>query len=132
MGLRTFELQVVQRVPAQLKAGTLYVCFDCNVVVHLCACGCGNKVVLPIDPDFWSVWYDGESVSLKPSIGNYQFPCKSHYWIKRNRVEWVDEGLSKDVHLGKKTKGRNRRKSVITFLKRFWLEVSKENRDLDK
>ena len=33
-----------------------------------------------------SVKYDGETVSLSPSIGNFQFPCKSHYWIRENRV----------------------------------------------
>lgn len=90
MAVNEFELQVVHRVPEDLSPGILYVCFDCNVVAHLCACGCGEKVILPIDPGFWSVKYDGETVSLSPSIGNFQFPCKSHYWIKENMVIWAD------------------------------------------
>ena len=91
MELREFELQVVRRMPEQMRFGILYVCFECNVVAHLCACGCGEKVVLPIDPNFWYVKYDGETVSMTPSIGNYQFACKSHYWIRENKVIWVND-----------------------------------------
>ena len=90
MALKEFELQVINRVPNELVEGILYVCFDCNVVVHLCACGCGEKVVLPIDPDFWSITYNGEAVSMMPSIGNFQFPCKSHYWIRENKIVWAE------------------------------------------
>ncbi len=89
MGLTEFKIKLVHRVPDQLKFGVLYVCFDCNVVVHLCPCGCGEKVVLPIAPSCWSVQYDGESISLNPSIGNFQYPCKSHYWIRNNKVVWA-------------------------------------------
>lgn len=91
MGLSEFTLSVVRRVPEQLEYGILYACFECNVVVHLCACGCGEKVVLPISPSCWSIEYDGESVSMKPSIGNFQTPCRSHYWINRNKVIWVKD-----------------------------------------
>lgn len=91
MGLREFTLSVVRRVPEQLEYGILYVCFECNVVVHLCACGCGEKVVLPISPSCWSIKYNGEAVSINPSIGNFQIPCRSHYWIGHNKVLWVND-----------------------------------------
>lgn len=91
MGLSEFTLSVVRRVPEQLEYGILYVCFECNVVVHLCACGCGEKVVLPLSPSCWSLEYDGESVSMGLSIGNYQMPCRSHYWIRHNKVLWVKD-----------------------------------------
>lgn len=90
MEVTTFDLELVHRVPEKPQSGILYACFDCNVVVHLCACGCKEKVVLPIDPEFWKVEYDGESLSLQPSIGNFQYPCKSHYWIRKNKVIWAD------------------------------------------
>lgn len=109
MGLKAFDIEVVHRVPEELDSGKLYVCFDCNVVIHLCACGCGEKVVLPIDPQFWSVTYNGETASLYPSIGNFQFPCKSHYWIKNNRVIWVPEEKEKVPH----SKKRKRKKKII-------------------
>ena len=90
MAVTTFDLELLHRVPEVPQSGILYACLDCNVVVHLCACGCGEKVVLQIDPNFWKVDYDGESLSLHPSIGNFQYPCKSHYWIRKNKVIWAD------------------------------------------
>lgn len=99
MGLREFTISVVRRIPEQLDYGILYVCFECNVVVHLCACGCGEKVVLPISPSCWSIEFDGESVSMKPSIGNFQTPCRSHYWIKRNKVVWAKDAISSPAKL---------------------------------
>ena len=108
MALREFELQIVHRVPEELQPGLLYVCFDCKVVAHLCACGCGEKVVLPIDPQFWSVRYDGETVTMSPSIGNYQYPCKSHYWIRENKVVWIDD-LASDSKQKKQRKRKKKR-----------------------
>jgi hypothetical protein len=29
-------------------------------------------------------------VSLDPSIGNWSFPCRSHYWIRNNKVRWAE------------------------------------------
>jgi hypothetical protein len=33
--------------------------------------------------------FDGDLVSLSPSIGNWQFPCRSHYWIRENAIVWA-------------------------------------------
>jgi hypothetical protein len=30
--------------------------------------------------------FDGVSISLWPSIGNWNFPCRSHYIVKANRI----------------------------------------------
>jgi len=81
--------EFVEFIPNQLREGVLYVSLTFNTAVHRCCCGCGNEVVTPISPVDWLVVYDGESVTLKPSIGNYSFECRSHYWITRNRVNWV-------------------------------------------
>jgi hypothetical protein len=39
-------------------------------------------------PTNWTLFYDGTTVSLDPSIGNWSFACQSHYWIKRNKIRW--------------------------------------------
>ena len=104
MELRELKLQVVHRVPENLHQSILYVSFDCNVVIHLCACGCGEKVVTPIAPNFWAVKYNGETVSLSPSIGNFQFSCKSHYWIRENKVVWVPEATMTSKRKNEKNK----------------------------
>ena len=73
-------------VPGNLKPGTLYISMESGTALHLCVCGCGQKVVTPFSPTDWKLIYDGNTVSLDPSIGNWSFDCKSHYWIKKNRV----------------------------------------------
>jgi hypothetical protein len=54
---------------------------------HLCACGCGNKVVTPLDPAEWSFRDRSGLPTLFPSIGNWQLPCRSHYLITDGRID---------------------------------------------
>jgi hypothetical protein len=51
-----------------------------------CACGCGKEVVTPLSATDWKLIFDGKTVSLDPSIGNWGFPCRSHYWVRNNRM----------------------------------------------
>ena len=37
----------------------------------------------------WILDKEGALLSLSPSIGNFSFPCKSHYFIKKNCVQWA-------------------------------------------
>ncbi|WP_397469451.1 DUF6527 family protein [Pseudonocardia charpentierae] len=55
--------------------------------VHLCACGCGFKVVTPLGRGGWRLTFDG-AVSLHPSVGNGQSRCRSHYVVRRNVIDW--------------------------------------------
>lgn len=87
--IEEFEIKSVERIPHVLVEGVLYVCLECQVAVHLCACGCGEKTVTPIDKvNGWVMKYDGQTVTLRPSIGNFNMPCKSHYFITKNKVRW--------------------------------------------
>jgi hypothetical protein len=80
----TYEF--VESAPDNLRAGVLYISTKYASAIHKCCCGCGNEVVTPLSPVEWSLTFDGETVSLEPSIGNWDFPCRSHYWITRNKV----------------------------------------------
>lgn len=80
--------EFVEYIPAELTEAVLYISITYRTAVHRCACGCGNKVVTPISPADWQLLYDGDTVSLTPSIGNWGFPCRSHYWIRSNQVRW--------------------------------------------
>lgn len=84
----SFIPEFVETVPRDLEEGRLYVSTRFRTASHLCACGCGSTVITPIKPAKWRLTYDGETVSLYPSIGRWQLPCKSHYWVHRNKVEW--------------------------------------------
>lgn len=81
--------QFVEFMPEQLEPDTLYISLPYQTAIHLCACGCGIKTVTPLGYDGWLLTYANETVSLSPSIGNQQFPCRSHYWIRESRVVWA-------------------------------------------
>ena len=79
----------VEFIPAKPEEGVLYISIEYKTATHLCACGCGERVITPISPVDWKMTFNGESVSLSPSIGNWRFACKSHYFIRNNKVEWA-------------------------------------------
>lgn len=81
--------EFVEYVPEKLDDGVLYVSLRFATVVHRCCCGCGCEVVTPLSPAAWQATFDGETVSLHPSIGNWGFACQSHYWIRNDRVRWT-------------------------------------------
>jgi len=79
----------VNTIPDRLEGGVLYVCEQYKIAAHKCCCGCGEEVITPLTPADWSIRKEGNVVSLMPSIGNWSFNCKSHYWISRNNVVWA-------------------------------------------
>lgn len=84
-----FKHLFLNLLPPIVEPDTLYISMEYGTVVHLCACGCGRRVVTPLSPRDWKLTFDGASVTLSPSIGNWQYPCRSHYWIRNSRVEWA-------------------------------------------
>jgi hypothetical protein len=40
-------------------------------------------------------------ISLNPSIGNWSYACKSHYWIEQNRVAWAPRWTKKQIDEGR-------------------------------
>lgn len=58
---------------------------------HKCARGCGFRVVTPIRTGRWHITVTEEGPTLRPSVGNGSFPCRSHYYITRGQVDWLGE-----------------------------------------
>jgi hypothetical protein len=81
--------EFIELAPAELKDGILYISMVHSCVIHRCCCGCGEKVVTPLSPGEWQLYFDGEAISLHPSIGNSRMRCRSHYWIRQGRVLWA-------------------------------------------
>lgn len=100
--------EFVEFVPERLEERTIYVSIPFATAVHRCLCGCGSKVVTPISPAGWSVTFNGESISLDPSIGNWNFPCQSHYWIENNRVLWASQWSREEIDAGREKARRAR------------------------
>ena len=91
------EHMFVGHIPDVLEENRLYVSVQFGTVAHLCACGCGEEVITPLGPAEWKMVYDGVAVSLMPSVGNWGFPCRSHYWIDSNRVRWARRFSDEEV-----------------------------------
>ena len=92
----TLTYEFVHFIPEDLAEGTLYVSIPFVTAIHLCCCGCRNEVVTPLDPEGWRLTFDGKSVSLHPSIGNWRLACQSHYWTTRNNVHWVPRWFDRE------------------------------------
>jgi len=103
-----FELRKVQYMPTALEPGILYVAEEFGAAAHLCACGCGAIVRTPLDDAEWSLEETVEGPSLYPSIGNWQEPCQSHYWIERGNVKWAPKWASGQIEAGRRREQERR------------------------
>lgn len=93
----TITHEFVNTIPNVLVEGVLYISIPHATAIHKCCCGCGNEVVTPLSPVDWELSFNGQTVSLSPSIGNWGFPCLSHYWIRRNKVQWAGRWNSREI-----------------------------------
>ncbi|OYN76232.1 DUF6527 family protein [Mycolicibacterium sphagni] len=84
-----FTHEFVEFIPSEIQEGVLYISLPYTTTIHLCACGCHTKVVCPLSPTDYAMVFDGQSVGISPSIGNWNFHCQSHYFIRRGRVVWA-------------------------------------------
>ena len=83
----------------KLEDGVLYVVDGSQhdqIVQYNCPCGCGKPVMIPYyrsgqQKELYPSWgfreRDGK-VTLSPSIFSTGFPCRSHYFIRDNRIDW--------------------------------------------
>lgn len=97
----SYTHEFVRSFPERLEDGMLYVSIDFDTAAHRCCCGCGQDVYTPLSPRDWKMIYDGDTVSLNPSIGNWSFPCQSHYWLERGRVSWADRWSKDQIERGR-------------------------------
>jgi uncharacterized protein DUF6527 len=97
---RAIPHRFVDFIPDDMEEDTLYISLEFSTAIHKCLCGCGNQVVTPFSPTDWRLLFDG-SVSLEPSIGNWRFECRSHYWITQNTVEWAGAWSDTEIAAGR-------------------------------
>lgn len=100
--IKRFELALVQYIPKDPQPGTLYVAKEYGAAVHRCACGCGAKVSTPLGPTGWTLTISRNSASLTPSVGNWQLPCQSHYWITEGKVVWSTAWTPAQIEAGRR------------------------------
>lgn len=99
--ITTLNHVFVDTIPDELEEGLIYVSIRSRVIIHSCCCGCKGKVVTPLSPARWKMTFDGKTITLYPSIGNWNFDCKSHYWIKNNEIKWAAKWTENEIADGK-------------------------------
>lgn len=103
-------------IPETLEQGIIYISIEYSTAVHTCVCGCGNEVVTPIAPTDWDLTLHGDSVSLYPSIGNWSFDCKSHYWLKKGKVIHCGRWTTAQIESGRNQEKKRKKK----FYQKIW------------
>jgi hypothetical protein len=103
LSMKTISFEFVEFIPERLKDGIVYISPKYNTAVHKCCCGCQEEVVTPLSPVDWELTFDGKTISLYPSIGNWGLKCQSHYWIRKNRVIWSEKWSETKIKLLQKS-----------------------------
>ena len=118
-------------MPQGLSPGVLYVSEEFGAVAHLCACGCGTKVRTPLGPTEWSLEETNEGPTLRPSVGNWQQACQSHYLITAGEVIWAERWTAEEIANGRRLEEERRRayydaldRKRRSVLRRLWRWIS--------
>jgi hypothetical protein len=82
----TLKYEFVEFIPELIESGVIYISLKYKTASHNCACGCGQLVVTRFSPKDWQLYFDEESITLSPSIGNWSFNCRSHYYIRKSKI----------------------------------------------
>lgn len=138
--MEILQHKFVSSIPDQIDELTLYITMEYRTAIHKCVCGCGNEVITPFSPTDWELNFNGDSVSLSPSIGNWNFKCQSHYWIVKNKIiyasKWDKDEISYNRKTDKKKKSKFYSKKILQenkideklmFLDEFPKSISKWN-----
>lgn len=92
---KIFVTRFVEYMPKEIDDMVLYISMENKICIHLCACGCKEKVVTRLSSKDWNLFYDGKELTMFPSIGNWNFKCRSHYWIRKNMFVFIPEKKKK-------------------------------------
>jgi hypothetical protein len=107
---KQLDHRFVEHIPESIEAGVLYISMEYATSAHRCCCGCGEEVVTPFTPTDWKMTFDGETVSLRPSIGNWSLKCRSHYVIDRGKVieagPWNEQQIEAERRRDRAAKAR--------------------------
>jgi hypothetical protein len=95
-----FDLVMVDRFPKPVTAGKLFWSREFEMCAHLCACGCGDVIKLPVDAANYRVFETSKGVTLRPSVGNWGV-CDAHYLITDGKVAWAGKWSPDQIKRGR-------------------------------
>ena len=122
----------VDGVPETLEDGRLYISIRFKTTSHLCTCGCGERVVAKLNPNDWNMLYNGRDISLHPSIGNWSFECRSHYFIRKNKIVWAGDMTHEQIEHGRLSNANRKKAAAPPPPKPALAEQTRISNDNDK
>lgn len=130
--MNQISLERVTYLPKQLAPGVLYVSTEYSVAGHLCACGCGSKVITPLGTAEWSFSERQGQPTLRPSVGNWQLPCRSHYLISGGRIVWAGQLSDAVIAEGRQDEKRRREMHyrALDEKRGFWSKLWRKVREM--
>ena len=96
------KLQRTKHIPKELEPRILYVSEEFEFTAHLCACGCGSKIRIPLGSTEWEFTDTKGGPTLFPSVGNWQQKCQSHYWITKGEIRWAPKWSPEEIAEGRR------------------------------
>lgn len=102
-----FQLVMVDRFPASPEAEILYWSQEFEISGHLCACGCGDFIQLPITPVDFRIISGAGGPTLRPSVGNWNV-CDAHYYITDGEVQWLAKLTASQISAGREAEDKRR------------------------
>jgi hypothetical protein len=112
--MMTITHKFVDVIPDQIENGIIYISIKYCTAIHKCCCGCQEEVVTPLSPVDWALTFNGRTISLYPSIGNWNYKCQSHYWITNNKIKWAEKWSLQKI----KKKAHSDQREKIEFFKK--------------
>lgn len=112
-----YQLVDVERFPKALEPGVLYWSQEFETSAHLCACGCGDVIKLPIDALNFKITQGSKGFTLRPSVGNWGI-CNAHYFITNGQVEWLAQMSPAAIKAGRTAE--DARRKTFYARKRTW------------
>jgi len=83
-----YVYRAVERIPANLENRVVYHSEEFELAGFVCPCGCGHRITLLV-PDSHQVWSQNGLATISPSVGVFDAPCKSHFFIRAGAVDWL-------------------------------------------
>ncbi|HUH26022.1 MAG TPA: DUF6527 family protein [Flavobacterium sp.] len=81
------KLVEVKHIPSEMEFGKFYYSEEFSVANHLCPCGCGEQVPVPVKKGEWAI-YTKKPLAVSPSFQR-RLGCKSHYIITNGNANIV-------------------------------------------
>ena len=91
---RIVQVETMSEVPRRL-GGDLYIVVGAKPkwAVLECPCRCGDRIdvnLMESRQPCWRITVNRETISLHPSLWMPQDKCRSHFWVRQNRIDWVE------------------------------------------